>query len=137
MSGVANINYLCLWNADDIVIESSSMASCVVGLCIGCGKITEKTDRRNLLDTPCQHVLFLWKHMLKLQLDKGTDQFDLEGMISDAHLLQNELSICVGVASMLTITLLKHKRLVTLCVIVLSHVYIKKIKTNRDIIGTS
>ena len=40
--------------------------------------------------------------MLKLQLDKGTaDQFDLERMISDAHLLQNELSTCVGIASTL------------------------------------
>ena len=38
---------------------------------------------------------------------------------------------------MLTITLLKHKRLVTLCVIVLSHVYIiyKENQTNRDILG--
>ena len=67
------------------------MASCVAGLCLGCGKITEKTDRRNLLNTPSQHVLSLWKHMLKLQLDKGTDQVDLERMISDAHLLQKEL----------------------------------------------
>ena len=29
--------------------------------------------------------------MLKLQLDRGTDQVDLERMISDAHLLQKEL----------------------------------------------
>ena len=29
--------------------------------------------------------------MLKLQLDKETDQVDLERMISDAHLLQKEL----------------------------------------------
>ena len=35
---------------------------------------------------------------------------------------------------MITIKLLKHKRLDTLCVIVLSYVYSKKIKTDWDVL---